>query len=121
MFKHLKILFSIFVIVAAGIFVGTTWYKNGFGIGEHKSQVEDIPIHNTIYMLDEGNIIEQRFVSEEKFLCGVNLLLVNVSEESQGQIKVELRDMWGMLLQNGPETYLQYHQVFMNMSSLMKW
>ena len=121
MFKHLKILFSIFVIVAAGIFVGTTWYKNGFGIGEHKSQVEDIPIHNTIYMLDEGNIIEQRFVSEEKFLCGVNLLLVNVSEESQGQIKVELRDMWGDVIaertrdlstiSSGVYEYVQFNEV----------
>lgn len=95
MFKHLKILFSVIIIVASGIYVGITWYKNGFGIGEHRSQVEDIPIHNTIYLLGEGNIIEQRFVSDEKYMCGVSLLLVNVSEESQGQIIVQLRDMWG--------------------------
>ncbi len=95
MFKHLKILFSVIVIVASGIYVGITWYQNGFGIGEHRSQVEDIPIHNTIYLLGEGNIIEQRFACDEKYLCGVNLLLVNVSEDSQGQIIVQLRDMWG--------------------------
>lgn len=121
MFKHLKILFCILVIAIAGIFVGTTWYKNGFGIGEHRSQVDDIPIHNTIYMLDEGNIIEQRFVSEEKYLCGVSLLLVNVSEESQGQIKVELRDMWGDVIaersrdlstiSSGVYEYVQFNEV----------
>lgn len=95
MFKHLKVLLGVIVLVASGIYVGLTWYENGFGIGEHKSQIEDIPIHNTIYLLGEGNIIEQRFASDEKYLCGVNLLLVNVSEESQGQIIVQLRDMWG--------------------------
>ncbi len=121
MFKHLKILVSLIVILAAGVYAGATWYKNGFGIGEHRSQIDDIPIHNTIYMLDEGNIIEQRFASEEKYLCGINLLLVNVSEESQGQIKVELRDMWGDVIaersrdlstiSSGVYEYVQFNEV----------
>lgn len=95
MIKMVKKVVSIFVLAVILIFSGLIIYKNGMGIEEHTSRLEEIPIDNELYMLNDGRAMEQIFTTENDYLVGIELIVVNIFDESTGQLVVQLADMWG--------------------------
>ena len=95
MIKMVKKIVSIFVFAVILILSGLIIHKNGMGIEEHRSRLEEIPINNDLYMLNDGSVMEQIFITENDYLVGIELIVVNILDESTGQLVVQLADMWG--------------------------
>lgn len=93
MVRTIKKVVSILILLSSLIFSGLSIYKNGCEIEEFKSRIEEIPIDCQIFMMDEGKTIEQIFTTENNYLVGVELLIVNLLEESTGDLVVQLSDM----------------------------
>ena len=95
MIKIIKKAVSIFVLAAILILSGLIIYKNGMGVEEYVSRIDEIPIDNGLYLLDDGRAMEQVFTTENDYLIGIELIVVNIFDESTGQLVVQLADMWG--------------------------
>ena len=80
------------ISIALGIFC---WYKGGFMTVSESYKVDEIPIHNTLYLLDRGDNVRQGFQARDELLTGIDVMLVNTSSESSGEIVVQVLDMWG--------------------------
>lgn len=74
------------------------WYKGGFMTVSESYKVEEIPIHNTLYILDKGDVVRQGFQARDELLTGIEVMLVNTSPESDGNIVVQVLDMWADVL-----------------------
>lgn len=99
--KILKKIMGIVVIIFIIAVMGYTWYDGGMDMVDGEvSRVDEIGTSNSIYMLEEGSVIRQRFVpnEEQDFLNAVELILVNTSEKSSGDLVVQILDMWGEVL-----------------------
>lgn len=95
MIKIVKKVVSIFVFAVILILSGLIIYKNGMGIEEYRSRIDEIPINNELYILNDGRAMEQIFITENDYLVGIDLIVVNILDESTGQLVVQLADMWG--------------------------
>lgn len=93
--KIMGILVIVFIIAA----MGYTWYDGGMQMVDKEiSKVEEITIYNSIYMLEEGAVIRQRFIPQQDYLNAVELMLVNTTKQSEGDLVVQVLDMWGEVL-----------------------
>ncbi|GFI68572.1 hypothetical protein IMSAG249_00389 [Lachnospiraceae bacterium] len=86
------------VSVALCIFL---WYRGGFMIVSESYKVKEIPIHNILYVLAAGDNVRQGFQARDEYLTGIEVMLVNTSPESTGEIVVQVLDMWGDVLGEG--------------------
>lgn len=86
------------ISIALGIFC---WYKGGFMTVSESYKVDEIPIHNTLYLLDRGDNVRQGFQARDELLTGIDVMLVNTSSESSGEIVVQVLDMWGEVVGEG--------------------
>lgn len=89
--KIISVLIGITVLAIAGY----AWYRGGFMIVSESYRVEDVTIYNTIYMLDAGDNVKQGFEPRDTFLSGIDVMMVNTSQESTGDVVVQVLDMWG--------------------------
>lgn len=87
-------------IVAVAVCV-IVWYIGGFMTVSESFHEDEIPINNVIYMLDAGDNVKQGFVPRDKHLTGIEVMLVNTSSESTGDIVVQILDMWGDAIGEG--------------------
>lgn len=93
--KIMGILVIVFIIAA----MGYTWYDGGMQMVDKEiSKVEEITIYNSIYMLEEGAVIRQRFIPQQDYLNAVELMLVNTTKQTEGDLVVQVLDMWGEVL-----------------------
>lgn len=74
------------------------WYKGGFMIVSESFKIDEIPIHNTLYLLGQGDNVRQGFQARDELLTGIDVMLVNTSNESSGDLVVQILDMWGELI-----------------------
>lgn len=93
--KIVKKITLIFVAIGVIIGVGFIWYDGGFMMVDQPSRVDEISIYNSIYMLENGDTIRQRFVPRQEYLNALDLMMVNTSENSTGELIVQILDMWG--------------------------
>ena len=77
------------------------WYQGGFMTVSESYKVEEIPIHNTLYPLGPGDNVRQGFQARGEILTGIDVLLVNTSTESTGDLVVQILDMWGEVIGEG--------------------
>ncbi|MDE6816470.1 MAG: hypothetical protein K2P71_10645, partial [Lachnospiraceae bacterium] len=91
----IKRVVSILILLITLSLSGVVIYRNGMGIEEFVSRIDDVPIYNQLYMLSEGIIMEQIFTTDNDYLAGVDLMVVNIPEGSTGELVVQLVDMWG--------------------------
>lgn len=98
MVRLVKQHFCILILLTAFIISGLIVYQNGLGIEEYVSKMDRIPIDNQLYILHEGKSMEQVFTTDSNYLVGVELVVVNILENSTGKLVVQLADMWGDLL-----------------------
>lgn len=98
MSRKWKKIASIIIVLFAIAAIILVWYRNGFDIVKYDNKIEDVPIQNMIYLLDNGDVIEQYFQTNQDYLAGFEVLLVNTSAESTGDLVIELYDMWGDLV-----------------------
>lgn len=93
----------------AGVFIGLMavalsiyiWYQGGIMTVSEGFRVENVTIYNTIYMLAAGDNVKQGFTPRDTLLTGIDVMLVNTSEESTGDIVVQILDMWGDPIDEG--------------------
>lgn len=97
-----KIIGAFIGIIAVAVCI-LIWYTGGFMTVSESYHIEDVPIHNVIYMLDAGDNVKQGFVprDRDKHLTGIEVMLVNTSSESTGDIVVQILDMWGDAIGEG--------------------
>lgn len=84
--------------IVLGIFC---WYRGGFMIVSESYKVDEISLHNTLYILDRGDNVRQGFQARGEMLTGIDVMLVNTSSESSGDIVVQVLDMWGEVIGEG--------------------
>lgn len=89
--KIISIMIGVVVLAIAGF----AWYRGGFMIVSESYRVEDVTIYNTIYMLDAGDNVKQGFEPRDLLLSGIDVMMVNTSQESTGDVVVQVLDMWG--------------------------
>ncbi len=92
---------GVFIAFGAVAFCVYTWYLGGIMTVSESYRVEDVSIYNTIYMLAAGDNIKQGFNPRDVYLTGIDVMLVNTSEESTGDIVVQILDMWGDTIGEG--------------------
>lgn len=119
LFREIRRIISAVIICIAVIIAAVIWYKNGISIVESTQRIEQIPIHNEIHLLDEGCYADQIFKAGSDYLVGVDILLVNTSEESTGELVVQLLDMWGDVIAENRQALAQiesgaYQRVALN-------
>lgn len=83
------------VSVALGVFF---WYKGGFMTVSESYKVEEISIYHALYLLDRGDNVRQGFQARDELLTGIDVMLVNTSDESSGDLVVQVLDMWGEVI-----------------------
>lgn len=86
---------SIVIVLIMTSAIVIIWYRNGISIVQHEHMAEEISVENAICRLDEGIAVEQYFSTDEEYLAGVNLLLVDTEDWAAGEIHVELFNTWG--------------------------
>ena len=91
------------ILIALGATAGCVyiWYLGGIMTVSDSYRVEDVTIYNTIYMLAAGDNIKQGFTPRDTYLTGIDVMLVNTTEESKGDIVVQVLDMWGESIGEG--------------------
>lgn len=77
------------------------WYMGGIMMVSESFHIDEVPVNNVLYMLDAGDNVKQGFVPRDKYLTGVEVMLVNTSAESTGDIVVQILDMWGDVMGEG--------------------
>lgn len=97
----IKKIISCLIGIASVVFCIFFWYKGGLMIVSESYKVKEIPIHNTLYVLAAGDNVRQGFQARDEYLTGIEIMLVNTSPESTGEIVVQVLDMWGDVLGEG--------------------
>lgn len=98
---NIKKIVSGLIGIASVVLCVFFWYKGGLMIVSESYKVKEIPIHNTLYVLAAGDNVRQVFQARDEYLTGIDVMLVNTSPESTGEIVVQILDMWGDVLGEG--------------------
>lgn len=95
-----ELLFSILIIIAAIIGGGLCIRHYGMGVhAYYRQKLEDVTlIVQGACWLEDGTIIEQRYVNRESYMVGVDLLMLGTGEGCEGTLCVQLCDYDGNVL-----------------------
>ena len=120
--KRKELIFSIFIIIAAIICGGLCIHHYGMGVQPYyRAKLGDVTliVRGTCW-LEDGTIVEQRYVNRDSYMAGVDLLMLGTGEGCEGRLCVQLCDYDGNVLSQKNEELAdiedgQFHSIqFLN-------
>ena len=105
MAKAKELIFSIFIIIAAIVCGGLCIRHYGMGVQPYyRAKLEDVTliVQGTCW-LEDGTVVEQRYVNRDDYMVGVDLLFLGTGEGCEGTICVQLCDYDGNVLSQKKE------------------
>lgn len=98
--KGKELIFSVCIIIIAIIIGGLCIRHYGMGVqAYYREKLEDVTliVRGTCW-LEDGTIVEQRYVNRESYMVGVDLLMLGTGEGCEGRLCVQLCDYDGNVL-----------------------
>ena len=90
--KNFKLGFTVlFILICLGIFT-CFFFELGRSEISVSNQLETVPINNSLIPLDNTTVLSQEFIPEYNFLRYIEVIVVDLPEDQQGNLLVSLLD-----------------------------